>query len=925
MTRSSQPIRANILDFDDDFERKLRIARNQQEHHPPSSESDLEENVQEEEEEATAGIFEEVQGMAMDNRTLKELSASGLDNATPLCIQYPAAAQGKTDKFELKSSLLHHIPKYHGLSMEDPNKHLKEFEVVCSSMTPVNVDGNILKMKAFPFSLMDKAKDWLYELAPGTVTSWESMKRAFLEKFFPTSRIILLRKKISGIQQEEGESFPTYYERFKSLVASCPQHQMKDELLLQYFYEGLLPLERQMLDASAGGALVDKTPMAAKVLIANRALNAQQYEGVGQRGRPRHQVHEVSSTSDLHSQLANLTSIVSQMAEGMKMQGPVICGVCSIQGHVSEKCPQLIENGGWESANAIGFQSQNQSRHDPYSNTYNPRWRDHPNFKWREPQQPQNQGGFRQQPPGFFPKTYGPPQNQAQSGPSASGTSLDNDALLKILTKLSNGQEDQAKAMQIQDKRVDQLEKQIGQIAEFVGQFREQGKLPSSTIANPKGGFETANAIMLRSGKEVGAGSSSKTGHNEDEILQMEEEESKQPTARVVPPLPQASNAPKPANLSNKGKNVLNSSPTNVFPLNVPFPSRFLQSKNEEEEKDVLETFRKVHVNIPLLDAIKQIPKYAKCLKKLCTTKKRAREKEVVHVSENVSAILQRKLPPKCKDPGSFTIPCVIGNTRFKSAMLDLGASINVMPYSVYASMNLGALKQDGVIIQLADRSNAYPKGVLEDVLVQVNHLVFLADFYVLEMDESDHAPSLPILLGRPFMKTAQTKIDVAKGEVTMAFGGDMICFKIPESIETPNVVRSCCVIDTIEKIGTDHSAPNTKVASRTMQDEGIGVEHEDPTATALKIPHVAENTMRKTVHVAATSSQHQGKAPSPNPIPIKIKRWFPSMVQVPKQIPDGGRMYVNLRQHNAPINEHHYPLPFKDAMYESAVGSNGA
>ncbi|KAM1249624.1 hypothetical protein ACFX2G_032972 [Malus domestica] len=116
--------------------------------------------------------------------------------------------------------------------MEDPNKHLKEFEVVCSSMTPVNVDESILKMKAFPFSLLEKAKDWLYELAPGTVTSWESMKRAFLKKFFPTSRVILLRKRISGIQQDEGESFPTYYERFKSLVASCPQHQMKEELLL---------------------------------------------------------------------------------------------------------------------------------------------------------------------------------------------------------------------------------------------------------------------------------------------------------------------------------------------------------------------------------------------------------------------------------------------------------------------------------------------------------------------------------------------------------------------------------------------------------------------------------------------------------------------------------------------------------------------
>ncbi|KAM1302178.1 hypothetical protein ACFX2H_013130 [Malus domestica] len=134
---------------------------------------------------------------------------------------------------------------------------------------------------------------------------------------------------------------------------------MKEELLLQYFYEGLLPIERQMLDTSAGGALVDKTPMATKNLIANRALNAQQYEGVGQRDTLRQQVNEVSFPSDIQSQLANLTSIVSRMAEGMRMKEPSVCGVCSIQRHASEKFPQLIENGGWKSANAIGFQGQN--------------------------------------------------------------------------------------------------------------------------------------------------------------------------------------------------------------------------------------------------------------------------------------------------------------------------------------------------------------------------------------------------------------------------------------------------------------------------------------------------------------------------------------------------------------------------------------
>ncbi|KAB2597021.1 S ribonuclease [Pyrus ussuriensis x Pyrus communis] len=155
MTRSSQPIRANILDFDDDFERTLRKKKKDPKLHPSSS--SLASNF-EEEEEPTTREEEVVQVMATDNRIIKELSASGMDNAAPLCIQYLRAAQDKTNEFELKSSLLHHIPKFHGLSMEDPNKHLKEFEVACSSMTPINVDSNILKMKAFPFSLLGRPR-----------------------------------------------------------------------------------------------------------------------------------------------------------------------------------------------------------------------------------------------------------------------------------------------------------------------------------------------------------------------------------------------------------------------------------------------------------------------------------------------------------------------------------------------------------------------------------------------------------------------------------------------------------------------------------------------------------------------------------------------------------------------------------------------
>jgi hypothetical protein len=106
-----------------------------------------------------------------------------------------------------------------------------------------------------------------------------------------------------------------------------------------------------------------------------------------------------------------------------------------------------------------------------------------------------------------------------------------------------------------------------------------------------------------------------------------------------------------------------------------------------------------VMLNIPVLDAIKQVPCYAKFLKELCTHKKEQKLKgcKKVSVGENVSAVIQRKLPAKCKDPGMFTIPCTIGNTRFEKAMADLGASINVIPYSIYASLKLGPLHKTGV------------------------------------------------------------------------------------------------------------------------------------------------------------------------------------------------------------------------------------
>ncbi|XP_027170440.1 uncharacterized protein LOC113770231 [Coffea eugenioides] len=228
---------------------------------------------------------------------------------------------------------------------------------------------------------------------------------------------------------------------------------------------------------------------------------------------------------------------------------------------------------------------------------------------------------------------------------------------------------------------------------------------------------------------------------------------------------------------------------------------RLAKTKKAEKEKEILDVFRRVEINIPLLEAIKQVPKYTKFLKDLCTHKRKLRGDERVAVGGNVSAMLQRKLPPKCGDPGMFTIPCKIGNAPIRKAMLDLGASINVMPKTIFASLNLGPLKETATIIQLTDRTNAYPEGLVEDVLVQVNELVFPADFYILDVgDEKSINPS-PILLGRPFLSTARTKIDVNEGTLSMEFDGETVNFNIFEAMKYPEKSNSVFALSVIEPL----------------------------------------------------------------------------------------------------------------------------
>ena len=228
----------------------------------------------------------------------------------------------------------------------------------------------------------------------------------------------------------------------------------------------------------------------------------------------------------------------------------------------------------------------------------------------------------------------------------------------------------------------------------------------------------------------------------------------------------------------------------------VSFPQRLQKVKREEQFSKFLEIFKKIEINIPFAEAITQMPNYAKFLKDILSKKKKIAEEGIVSLTATCSAVIQKSLPAKMKDLGSLTIPCSIGKYEFKEALCDSSASINLMPLLMVKRLSLGELTPAAITLQMADRSMAQPKGVLEDVLVKIGKFIFLVDFIVIKMEEDTQ---VPLLLGRPFLATGAALIDVQKGELTLRVGDEAVQFNLNKSLTQPDVdAENCMVVDSI-------------------------------------------------------------------------------------------------------------------------------
>ena len=203
-----------------------------------------------------------------------------------------------------------------------------------------------------------------------------------------------------------------------------------------------------------------------------------------------------------------------------------------------------------------------------------------------------------------------------------------------------------------------------------------------------------------------------------------------------------------------------------------PFPQALKAKKKAINQTEMLEVLRQVKVNIPLLDMIKQVPTYAKFLKDMCTMKRGLNFDKKAFLTEQVSAIIQCKTPVKYTDPGCPTFLMNIGGTCVEKALLDLGASVNLLPYLVYKQLGLGELKPTSITLSLADSSIKIPKGTMEDVSIQVDKFYYPVDFVVLDTKPVAVGTNyVPIILGRPFLATSNEIINFRNRVMQLTFG----------------------------------------------------------------------------------------------------------------------------------------------------------
>uniref|UniRef100_A0A2N9J3X5 Reverse transcriptase domain-containing protein n=1 Tax=Fagus sylvatica TaxID=28930 RepID=A0A2N9J3X5_FAGSY len=404
-------------------------------------------------------------------------------------------------------------------------------------------------------------------------------------------------------------------------------------------------------------------------------------------------------------------------------------------------------------------------------------------------------------------------------------------------------------------------------------------------------------------------------------------------------------------------------------PISVPFPQALKASRKLDSSPEILENLRQVRINLPLLHVIKQVPSYAKILKDLCTMKRKHNVKKTAFLTEQVSALIQHNTPPKYKDPGCPTISCIIGDHDIEQALLDLGASVNLMPYLVYLQLGLGEIKPTMVVLQLANRSVKRPRGVVEDVLVQIDKFYYPVDFLILDTESVVHANSkIPIILvnifniGKQLVEDDECEVanwvdvvvedqfhntyfsDPLESCIVMEISGWRPRFEelpkselkpLPSSIEIPKleVEATPKLVKLLKKHKTaigwtiaDIKGISPLVCTHKLNfEEEVKTSREPQRRLNPNMKEVVKSEVLKLLDAGIIYPIADSKWVSPTQ--VVPKKSGVTVVEnelgelVPTKLVTGWRMCIDYRKLNAATRKDHFPLPFIDQVLERVAG----
>ncbi|KAL4376993.1 hypothetical protein GQ457_02G029400 [Hibiscus cannabinus] len=635
-----------------------------------------------------------------------------------------------------------------------------------------------------------------------------------------------------------------------------------------------------MLDASANGTLLDKPPRESLEILDKLAQNDYQHP-TSRRRSARRGPTKVDSSDNILAQNSSLTNMVKNMQKQPHTQEvkalDAFCDQCG-SNHDASECGQQVESSCY-----VGNYNRNN-----ISNSYNPAWRNHPNFSWKNqsntlnPQQP-TQPGFQNQ-----PRQNQQPQPRHEFQQPREYKSLEN-TLNQFMAQTSAYMVRTDRFIQKTDAFMDRTEIKL-----------------QNHDATLKSLETQCNAITTRSGKIL-KNSQEGTTVSPPPATDTPAEADAPAQASEDHRIPQPTMGESSAESSNAKSDK--SEETRPPP---PFAQRLKKQKQDYQFKKFLDILKQVHINLPLVEALQQMPNYTKFLKDMVTRKKRIEEFETAAATETCLALMHNKVPAKKIDSDSFTIECLIGHNYPTKALCDPGASINLMPKSVFQKLGIREAKPTTVMLQLADHSYVQPEGKIEDILVKVDKFIFPADFLILDCEANIDAP---IILGRPFLAT---------GRVLFDFGNEELIFRADQEEKLIATLRQ-------HKEALGWTIADIKGISPTICMHKILLDDDHkPTVDAQRCLNQAmKDVVRKEIlkwldaGIIYPISDNEWV----NPVQCVPKKGGITVISneknelIPTRTVTGWRVCMDYRKLNKATQKDHFPLPFIDQMLDRLAG----